>query len=147
MKQQQHIGGAASSMQSISSGQIRNFVDLGVFTKLISEDRFSAFLRSAGGNREKAFQLYLWNCELSAAFSMPLHFAEITTRNAILGTLRARLKKTWYQDTLFNSIIEQRYRIQIRDGIDKHSVTNRNLLSDSQIISELSFGFCELKQQ
>ncbi len=69
----------------------------------ISAARFAPFLNAAGGDYERAVDLYDWHAELTAAGFEAIHHFEVIVRNAIDGALgegqpQAPLKETWLLD-------------------------------------------------
>jgi hypothetical protein len=87
--------------------------------------------------------VYLWNCRLAAAFCFPLHIAEIVCRNAIQGTLQARLKSPWYSQTVFLELLDSHHRRQLDDVVEREQVQHESALTDDHIVSSLTFGFWE----
>lgn len=53
----------------------------------LSAPRSSTYIAAVGGDSIKAVELYGWNARASAAFMLPIHFAEISTRNAAADVL------------------------------------------------------------
>ena len=62
-----------------------------------SPDRLSTYLTAAGGERERALQLYTRNTQLSAAFYGPLQGLEIALRNALHRQLTRLYGAAWYE--------------------------------------------------
>lgn len=52
-------------------------------TTALSPARLRSYLQAAGGDRQLALRIYLWNSRLAKAFLFPLNIAEVSTRNAI----------------------------------------------------------------
>lgn len=85
----------------------------------------------------------MWNAGICEAFYLPLKFAEIVTRNAILGALRARYGNNWYADSRFVGQLSQFHRRQLGKAIADETAQHGLLATDEHIISGLSFGFWE----
>jgi hypothetical protein len=62
----------------------------------LSPDRFGTYLNWAGGDRERAVDLYTLNARLSEALYTPLHIVEVTLRNRIHGVMSAAFGAAWY---------------------------------------------------
>ena len=62
---------------------------------ILSEPRFTTYLRHCDGNRQEALRLYQWNLEISAAFISPLHVLEVSIRNAIVEVLEQVHTSNW----------------------------------------------------
>lgn len=56
----------------------------------LSAARMAPYLRAAGGNRDVAGRLYVWNARAASAFHLPLQIAEVGLRNRVDRALRAR---------------------------------------------------------
>ena len=53
----------------------------------ISPARLGRYAGSAGVDKQKALQLYVWNARLCEAFYLPIQLCEVAIRNAIHGAL------------------------------------------------------------
>ncbi|MFJ3395315.1 hypothetical protein [Leifsonia aquatica] len=67
----------------------------------ISAPRISTYLTAAGQHQQRALALYGWNAQVSAAFMLPAHFAEVSTRNAVDEVLTAVYGPLWPWDPTF----------------------------------------------
>lgn len=85
----------------------------------------------------------MWNANICEAFYLPLKFAEIVTRNANLGALRARYGNNWYADSRFVGQLSQFHHRQLGKAIADETAQLGMLTTDEHIISGLSFGFWE----
>lgn len=104
----------------------------------LSHERLQPYLDAAGGNRERALRLYLWNTAASAAFYGPLQGLEVVLRNAIHRQLSGRYGSAWYTnlDTGLDRGALGRIRQTIAD------LTRDGSPNDSPLIrATLSFGF------
>ncbi len=70
-------------------------------TRTISQPRFDAYLSYCDDDWEKALLLYQWNIQISAAFLLPLHFFEISARNAVSEVLERVYTPQWPWDSSF----------------------------------------------
>lgn len=105
------------------------------------DDRIDRYLPAAGGAQEDAFRLYLWNCALCEAFYLPLHFAEISVRNAIHRRLTERLGEQWFDNQTFKNILGNRQRGDLEDCVREERHRHGVLMSRHHLVSSLSFGF------
>lgn len=69
----------------------------------VSHEKFSTYLRIAGGDRLYAFQLYTRNAALGAAFHGPLQAVEVTLRNAVHDATAAVHGPYWFDGPLLTA--------------------------------------------
>ena len=105
---------------------------------VLSEPRFSPYLRAADGDVEAALALYAWNLDASAAFLIPLHWTETAVRNAMHCRLRAMFgRPDWWTtaplDHNGQSKIQDARATLLRRGKDSHN--------PDSIVAELTLGF------
>ncbi|MEV6872643.1 hypothetical protein [Amycolatopsis sp. NPDC051128] len=63
----------------------------------ISEPRFRPYLDATGGDPAPALELYQWNIAVASAFYTPLHWLEVTLRNALHHELRSHFgRPDWW---------------------------------------------------
>lgn len=103
----------------------------------ISPDRLTAYLAQTLGDKEKAFELYAWNTEISAELYAPLQGLEITLRNAVHRELSNVYGDTWYD----NSQIPFNYVTLQKISHAKNLLNRKNVLDPPHMVAELSFGF------
>jgi abortive infection bacteriophage resistance protein len=63
---------------------------------ILSAARFDKYLGWAGGNRNRAIELYTLNAQLSESFYTTLHMLEVSLRNRIHWVMSATESETWY---------------------------------------------------
>lgn len=63
--------------------------------KTLSDPRFATYLQHCNNNKTLALQLYKWNVEISSAFIIPLHFLEISIRNAVVEGIESVHTQNW----------------------------------------------------
>lgn len=73
----------------------------------ISQERLSTYLRLAGHDRKNAFQLYLWNADISQAFYLALQTVEVTLRNAISDVLSDVFGENWPFSEPFRALLKE----------------------------------------
>ncbi|WP_237154540.1 Abi family protein [Oryzibacter oryziterrae] len=110
---------------------------------VMQPQRISRYLPAAEFDRSAAFEMYLWNCELSEAFYIPLHFAEIIIRNAIHNALLNRLGESWFEHQTFLKVIDPRFRSELEIAIDDEREQHGSATNSHHIASALTFGFWE----
>jgi hypothetical protein len=104
----------------------------------LSSARFARYLKAADGNWEVAVRLYRWNIDVSSAFYGPLHWLEVSLRNALNDGLRARYERAdWWvlaplDDNGHRKIVHARRKLARRSGPD---------IGADSVVAELSFGF------
>ncbi len=109
--------------------------------RAVHDDRIDRFLPAAAGSREDAFRLYLWNCALCEAFYLPMHFAEISVRNAIHEHLTNRLTHKWFENQAFINTLDHRRRQDLEELLEAERRRHGDKLTCHHLVSELSFGF------
>ena len=104
----------------------------------LSHERLQPYLDAAGGDRERALRLYLWNTAVSAAFYGPLQGLEVVLRNAIHRQLSERYESVWYAN--LDAGLDRGALGRIRQALlelDREGSTN----DIPRLIATLSFGF------
>ncbi len=104
----------------------------------LSPERLQPYLDAAGGDRERALRLYLWNTAVSAAFYGPLQGLEVVLRNAIHRQLSERYGSAWYGN--LDAGLDRGAQGRIRQALlelDREGSTN----DIPRLIATLSFGF------
>lgn len=107
---------------------------------VLSSPRFATYLRVAGGDRQRAAQLYCWNTEVSAAFYTPLQFAEIGTRNGAIEAITVEFGADWHRNRGFQLTIREQIGRYLKPRRDLVNLANR-LGSAGAVAAELKFAF------
>ena len=105
---------------------------------VLSTDRFSTYLGWAGGDRNRAIELYTLNTLLSESLYTSLHMLEVALRNRIHQVMSAA-----YGDTWFDMPEHQANPVQA-DMIDKarkELAEQRKDNTPARIVAALTFGF------
>lgn len=105
------------------------------------DDRIDRYMPAAGGSKEDAFRLYLWNGALCEAFYLPLHIAEISVRNAIHTRLSTRLGEQWYDNKTLKNVMGERQLRDMEDAVREERHRHGVLMNRHHLVSSLSFGF------
>lgn len=102
----------------------------------VSEKRFAEYLEVAGGDRDVASELYVWNARVSSALFELIHHVEVLMRNAVIRELTARGSgpnmppgTPWVQNAARIAEVEKRVR------------SNRKSATEARIYAGLTFGF------
>jgi hypothetical protein len=104
-----------------------------------STARMEPYLKHCNGDAAKAFRLYAWNVEASAAFSGPLGCLEVVLRNALHKQLTAMVGRSdWWLDRRVNLHYVAGNLVQ--DAAEKLAARNKPNTPDS-MVAELHFGF------
>lgn len=109
--------------------------------RAVHDDRIDRFLPAAMGSREDAFSLYLWNCSLCEAFYLPLHFAEISVRNAINNRLIDRFGERWFENRALVGNLEPRRQAEFAEILRSETARHGAGMTCHHLVSEMSFGF------
>lgn len=96
---------------------------------------------AAGYDRQLALRLYIWNIRLCECFYLPVQFAEVAARNAILKPLQKRFKTEWYQNRAFQNLLPPRLLLELNDAVSKERRKHQSALTEGHVVSALSLGF------
>jgi hypothetical protein len=107
--------------------------------RLLSAERFSTYVGHAGGNRSRAFSLYIHNLRLSSSLFECIGGLEIALRNSFHITLtQAFHSDTWYDCLPFPWL-------QNEDGVLRRAkeqiLSRKKRIVPGRVIAELTFGF------
>ena len=104
----------------------------------LSPERLSTSIAAAGGERERALQLYTRNTQLSAAFYGPLQGLEIALRNALHRQLTRLYGAAWYNNPAAGLDLGGLERIATaKTEIERAG----QAATPSRLVAALSFGF------
>ncbi|MFT4278120.1 MAG: Abi family protein [Rhodopseudomonas sp.] len=127
-------------MQLINSPDAASFPAV---EKAIQSERLQRYMPAAKNDKALAFKYYLWNCKISEAFYLPLHFCEILCRNAIHNQLLYRLGNEWHNHSSFKNLLDPSYRRELEEAVtDEHSQHGDDM-TPHHVVSALHFGFWE----
>lgn len=107
-----------------------------------SKVRLSRYAAAAQEDGVPEVATYLWNCALSEAFFLPLHFAEVTCRNAIHSALCFR-DPSWPYNKTFLNLLDPTHRAALDRAITDEKEQHGAAMTPDHIVSALSFGFWE----
>jgi hypothetical protein len=107
--------------------------------RLISAERFSTYLGHAGGDKSKAFRLYIQNLRLSSSLFESIGGLEVALRNSVHITLTQAFRSdTWYDRVPFSWMHPETAALEKA----KHQIRARKKqLVPGRVIAELTFGF------
>lgn len=98
------------------------------------------YIRAAGGDKAKATELYGWNARVAAAFMLPSHFAEVSTRNAVADGLTCLYGDQWPWNPTFEKSLPSPYPPIYNPQRDL--ITTRGQQpTTGKVIAELKFSF------
>lgn len=75
--------------------------ELATLQSMLSRPRILTYETAAGHVPTRAVDLYMWNAEVASALMVPMHFAEVATRNAVADALEHVYGPRWPWDTTF----------------------------------------------
>ena len=127
-------------MQLLNSPTPVQFQDI---EKAVQSERLQRYMPAAQKDKELAFKYYIWNCQISEAFYIPLHFSEILCRNAIHKQLIFRLGTDWFKHTTFIGLLDPKYRTELSDAVHNETIQHGPNVTGNHIVSALRFGFWE----
>jgi hypothetical protein len=87
-----------------------------------------------------ALELYAWNAQVSAAFMVPAHFAEVLTRNAVSDALTAVYGPKWPWDHGFELSLPNPYPPAYNPRRDLLQVRSKHHTT-GKVIADLKFVF------
>lgn len=111
------------------------------FENVISPARLARFSGTVGGDKHKAFRLYIWNSRLCEEFYLPLQFAEISIRNNIHYTLTRRYTANWYCNPAIIDQLTDKYRKEIAGKILQQKQASGPNFTVDHVVSGMTFGF------
>ncbi|MDD7963113.1 hypothetical protein [Microbacterium thalli] len=104
----------------------------------LSSPRFGTYVVASGHDAAQAAHLYGWNARVSAAFMVPAHFAEISTRNAAADVLEQVYGPRWPWDPTFETSLPNSGRYSPRRDLQNTRQYNH---TTGKVIAELKFVF------
>ena len=108
----------------------------------LSPARMSTYETAAnpvGDDDPSALNLYVWNAQLSGAFTAPLHICEVVIRNAISDALKAKYGQLWPWSPGFEqSLPSPRVGYNPRQDLFN---ARRGAHTTGKVIPELKFAF------
>lgn len=107
----------------------------------LAPPRLARYLPSAGGDKQKALRLYVWNARICEALYLPLQIAEVASRNAISMPVRKRFKDDWYTNQKFINLLPPRHAQSLASTVKKEASRRGPSLNQDHIIAGLPFGF------
>jgi hypothetical protein len=111
-------------------------------TSWLTDARFAPYLTAAGGDHERAVELYVWNARISAGIFETLHHVEVLLRNTIdtqFPPVNARdlPRNTWLEDP---SILTDQSRERVHETIARIARDGKRP-TRGRVVAGLSFGF------
>jgi hypothetical protein len=103
----------------------------------VSEPRFRPYLTATNGDPDLALELYQWNIAVASAFYTPLHWLEVTLRNAVHHELRSHFARP---DWWATAPLDDNGRRAIARAHAQLAKRNPAGCPDD-IVTELSLGF------
>ncbi len=107
----------------------------------LSQVRLSRYMAAAGNDKQLALRLYVWNVRLCECFYLPVQFAEVASRNAVMKPVQKRFKDKWYENPAFKHILPPRLEQELNDAIAKEHRKHGGALTGGHVVSALSLGF------
>lgn len=105
----------------------------------LSVPRFSTYLAAANNDSNSEVQLYFWNAAAASSLMLPMHFAEVSTRNSAAEALKSVYGPRWPWNPSFEFSLPSPHR-----GFNPRSelVTVRSKESTTgKVVAELKFVF------
>ncbi|HQG29986.1 MAG TPA: hypothetical protein PLY73_15640, partial [Candidatus Ozemobacteraceae bacterium] len=103
----------------------------------LSKRRFETYLRAAGHDQERAFELYLWNAELGASFHILVQAVEVALRNRVNAVLVMQFGADWWQEDMFFHVTDHDRDRDLKTVMTRlHN--KRKTIETDQIVASLS---------
>lgn len=109
---------------------------------LISQARFSTYLRATGDDPARALALYQWNLQVSSALLVPLHVLEVLLRNAVSEAISKQHGEDWPWSAGFTRSLPDPAGPHYSPKQDLLTVARRHP-STGSVIADLKFVFWE----
>lgn len=126
--------------------QLKCHLDDGTKEKIyaaVQSERINRYKAAADQENIEPLSMYAWNCDISEAFYISLHFAEVVCRNSIHQALLSRAGEDWPTDTTFRSILGERFLAELDSAIREERSQHGSNATCHHIVSALTFGFWE----
>jgi hypothetical protein len=108
----------------------------------LSDRRLARYAPAAADGAVSSADIYLWNCALCEAFYLPLHMAEITTRNAIHSALLFKSAQ-WFENPTLLGLLDGHYRAELDRALDNERAQHGGRSDAHHLVSALTLGFWE----
>ena len=110
---------------------------------VLSAPRFATYLQAENNDRARALKLYRWNMATSAAFAIPLHLLEISSRNGVVQGIEAIHGGAWPWT--------EGFILTLPDPSDRRSFNPRQVLrryaqrhqTAGKVVADINFAFWE----
>ncbi|PYI65941.1 hypothetical protein CVV68_16170 [Arthrobacter livingstonensis] len=106
---------------------------------VLSVPRLSTYLAACSGDSDTAVQLYLWNAAAASSLMLPMHFAEVSTRNVVADALESVYGTRWPWNHSFEFSLPSPQR-GFNPRSELVSVRSRETTT-GKVVAELKFVF------
>ena len=106
---------------------------------VLSVPRLSTYLAAYSGDSDTAVQLYLWNAAAASSLMLPMHFAEVSTRNVVSDALESVYGTRWPWNHSFEFSLPSPQR-GFNPRSELVSVRSRETTT-GKVVAELKFVF------
>lgn len=113
-------------------------MELGIVHRSLSAQRMKTYEEFSQGKPCSALQLYSWNAQISAALLVPLHFCEVTLRNAASEALSNKYGERWPWSTAFERSLPNKGKYSQKQDLMN---ARQKASTTGQTIPELKFVF------
>ncbi|MFH5879853.1 hypothetical protein [Arthrobacter sp. NA-172] len=112
---------------------------LATMQAVLSQPRMMTYERAACSNPDRAVRLYEWNAKMAAALMFPMHFAEVSTRNAVSEGIEAVYGSSWP----WNQTFERSLPVAPRGFNARQELVDvrRRQPTTGKVVAELKFVF------
>ena len=107
----------------------------------MSPARLSHYLGPAGGDKNMALRLYIWNARLCEEFYIPIQFTEVAVRNAVSRALSDTFGQDWFQNNVFIRLLPDKHKGELSSTIRRERGKMGRNFSVNDVIAGMTFGF------
>jgi len=104
----------------------------------LSLERFSRYMAWAGGDRDRALELYTLNTKISESLYPPLQMLEVALRNRIHTVMSEFRHENWFTDDGF--LLVEHQKMQLAKVIEELTRENKDP-TPGAIVAGLTFSF------
>lgn len=116
-------------------------LDYEALQRLVTPERLTSYVESTDGDIRRAFALYDWNIEVSAAVLSTAAMVEVVLRNALDRQMAAWARSRGLADWLDAPPLDARGLADVSQALSRASRGRRRPVTHGHIVAELNLGF------
>lgn len=115
-------------------------LDYEVLQRLVTPERLASYLTSTRGDLRRAFALYEWNIEVSAAVLSTAAMVEVVLRNALDRQMAAWARTRGISDWLDAPPLDARGLADVSQAISRASRGRRRPMTHGHVVAEVDLA-------